>query len=140
MGAIDTLHPKVRELAIKLIENVKQQLDIDIIVISGLRTFKEQDKLYAQGRYALGKRVTNAKAGESWHNYGLAFDVVPVISGKAIWDTDRWSDIGAIGAQLGLVWGGNFKSFKDKPHFEYHPNLSLDMAKEKFTKSEALNP
>src|SRR5262245_49894508 len=64
------------------------QAGIAILVTQGLRTWKEQDALYAKGRTAppIGKKyiVTNAKGGSSWHNFGLAFDIVVLDSvGKA---------------------------------------------------------
>ena len=68
---------------------------------------------------------SNAKPGESWHNFGLAFDVVSLVNGKAVFDSPFWNRVGERGKQLGLVWGGDFKSFKDKSHFEFHPNLTL---------------
>lgn len=92
-----------------------------------LRTFDEQNKLYAQGRTMPGKVVTNAKAGQSYHNYGLAVDIVLIIDGKeASWSTtedfDRdgiadWMEIVKIFKQYGWEWGGDWH-FKDLPHFQ----------------------
>jgi peptidoglycan L-alanyl-D-glutamate endopeptidase CwlK len=101
------------------------------LVNSTLRTFEEQAELFAIGRTKPGDIVTNAKAGESWHNFGLALDVVPLVNGKAIWDSPFWNRIGELGKQVGLFWGGDFKSFKDKPHFEFHPNLTLAQANQR---------
>lgn len=93
-----------------------------------LRTFNEQAELYAQGRTKPGKVVTNAKPGQSLHNYGLAFDIVLIIDGKtASWDTIKdfdgdkeadWMEVVKICKSYGWKWGGDFKSFKDYPHFE----------------------
>ena len=121
---LEDLHPKVVDMARKLIELAKNE-GIEILVTSTLRTFDEQAELFAIGRTKPGKIVTNAKPGQSWHNFGLAFDVVPLVNGKAIWDSPFWKRIGELGKSVGLTWGGDFKSFKDKPHFEYHPNLTL---------------
>jgi peptidoglycan L-alanyl-D-glutamate endopeptidase CwlK len=98
-----------------------------------LRTIKEQNDLYALGRTKLfdanGKRlgiVTNAKGGQSYHNYGLAFDIVLLTKNGASWDiiTDfdgdgisDWKEIVNIFKKHGYVWGGDWK-FKDAPHFE----------------------
>lgn len=68
---------------------------------------------------------------ESWHNFGFAFDVVPLVNGKAIWDSPFWNRIGELGKRIGLVWGGDFQSFKDKPHFEFHPNGTLGEANQR---------
>lgn len=94
-----------------------------LLVVSGLRTAAQQNALYAQGRTAPGHVVTNAKAGQSMHNYGLAVDIVPYISGQAgdvNWrpDTPQFKAmVTALKAQ-GLVWGGDWTSIKDYDHFQ----------------------
>ena len=82
--------------------------------------------------------MTNAKAGDSWHNFGLAFDVVPLVNGKAIWDSPFWNKIGTLGKQIDLIWGGDFKTFKDKPHFEFHPNLTSAEANQRKANNQSL--
>lgn len=124
---LEDLHPIVAEKAHKLVELAKNE-GIDLLVTSTLRTFEEQKELYALGRTKPGKRVTNAKPGQSWHNFGLAFDVVPLLNGKAVWNSPFWSHIGDLGKSLELVWGGDFTGLRDHPHFEYHPNLTLEEA------------
>lgn len=93
-----------------------------LAVTQTLRTVAEQDVLYEQGRAKSGKVVTNAKGGESPHNYGLAFDTAFVDTGNHItWNECRpgdWEALGKLGEGLGLVWGGRFRSFPDRPHFE----------------------
>ncbi len=93
---------------------------ITIRVTSSYRTFAEQDALYAQGRTKPGSIVTNAKGGQSLHNYGLAVDVVPIVNGQPKWDVPEstWQKIGAAGKRQGLEWGGDWTSFKDRPHFQ----------------------
>jgi peptidoglycan LD-endopeptidase CwlK len=98
---------------------------IYLLVVSGLRTADEQNALYAIGRTVdLDKdKVTNARAGESMHNYGLAVDVAPYTSGQtgAInWDEKTaqfQSMVTALKAQ-GLAWGGDWDHFKDYDHFQ----------------------
>lgn len=114
---IDQLHPKLRDKAREFI-NKAEQAGIKLRVTSGLRTWDEQQKLYDQGRTAPGAIVTNAKPGQSYHNFGLAIDVVPIVNGKADFNTPYWNKIGEIGKSIGFVWGGDFNSIKDKPHFE----------------------
>lgn len=126
---IEDLHPKVQPLARKLIEVCAAE-GIKIQVTATLRDFEYQNSLYAQGRTKPGPIVTNAKGGQSLHNYGVAFDVVPVRDGKAVWGTTGadgalWRRIGVLGASLGLEWGGDWKSLKDLPHFQYTGGLSL---------------
>jgi hypothetical protein len=114
---ISQLHPVVQGLAINFINRVEIELGIKLRVTDGLRSFEKQNTLYAKGRTLPGQIVTNAKGGESYHNYGLAIDVVEIRNGKVNWNTN-WTSISLIGLQNGFKWGGNFKNLSDKPHFE----------------------
>jgi len=114
---IDTLHPLIKQRAIDFVADVNKTLGIDLHVVQALRTIDEQNALYAKGRTAPGAVVTNAKGGSSYHNYGLAFDVAPFVNGKLNYNID-WNPVAAIGKKHGFKWGGDFKSIKDKPHFE----------------------
>lgn len=127
---IQKLHPSVRDEVYKIIEecNVSLTGKAKIRITHGLRTFKEQDELYALGRTKPGKKVTNANAGKSIHNYGFAVDICLIIGDKiASWDTVKdwdndtvadWYECVKIFAKYGWNWGGNWKNFKDLPHFE----------------------
>ena len=98
-----------------------QAAGIDMLVTCGWRSNDEQTALYAQGRTAPGHIVTNAKAGQSAHNYGLAVDVVPLINGKCCWDDKdpTWQQIGAIGQSCGMVWyGAPGAVLPETPHFQ----------------------
>ncbi|WP_439648439.1 M15 family metallopeptidase [Aquimarina aggregata] len=68
----------------------EKELGIRLQVTSAFRSWKEQAQLYNQGRSSPGQIVTHAKAGESYHNYGLAFDVVEIRSGRPIWKNPNW--------------------------------------------------
>jgi len=141
---IQLLHPKLRN-------EVEQMYRTQIVpALTGraicrfaytLRTIAEQDALYAQGRTKLydanGNRlgvVTKAKGGQSIHNYGLALDIVLIKDGKtASWedniDFDKdgkadWMEVVNILKANGWEWGGDWKSFKDKPHFQKTMNNS----------------
>jgi peptidoglycan L-alanyl-D-glutamate endopeptidase CwlK len=84
-------------------------------ITQGRRTQAQQDALYAQGRTTKGKIVTNTR--NSVHLTGNAFDFS--FSGKDPYpDNFDWSILGRIGKQVGLKWGGDFKSFRDVLHFE----------------------
>jgi peptidoglycan L-alanyl-D-glutamate endopeptidase CwlK len=99
---------------------------IDILVTSTLRDRECQAKLYAQGRTQGGIICTNAKPGWSYHNWGLAFDVVPIVAGKAVWNSDDlWKKIGFIGGMVGLEWGGSWKQLPDRPHFQNTGGMTL---------------
>jgi len=125
------LHPIVATRGRSLIALALHE-GFGVLITQGLRTWKEQDVLYAKGRKTppLGKAfiVTNAKGGQSWHNFGLAFDLVVLDAlGKATWDLKHagWKRVGALGKSVGLEWGGDWKTFKDIPHFQYTCGLTL---------------
>ncbi len=103
---------------------------IDLLVTSTYRDAASQNALYAQGRSAPGRIVTNARAGQSYHNYRVAFDVVPLRNGKPVWGTSGadlalWQQVGKIGKACGLEWAGEWTRFKEFPHFQYTGGLSL---------------
>ena len=85
---VDLLHPKAKANFRKFIEDAESILNIKLRVTQGLRTFPEQQALYNQGRTSPGKKVTNAKPGQSYHNYGLAIDVVRMDGDKPDWGYD----------------------------------------------------
>ncbi len=118
---IETLHPKVRPAARALIKSAAAS-GIAIKIISGTRTYAEQDALYAQGG------VTKAKGGYSNHNFGLAFDIGIFSDGKYLSESPRYTTVGHLGKQLGLSWGGDWQSFQDEPHFELRPEWAKDMS------------
>ena len=127
---LEDLHPRVRVKAEALKAECAKE-GINIIFTSTLRDNECQQDLYNKGRTASSiakkeRKVTNAKPGQSYHNWGVAFDVVPIVGGKAIWnDTKVWDRIGAIGVSLGLEWAGNWKRFKEMPHFQFTNGLTL---------------
>ncbi len=132
---IALLHPKLRDEALAIYDEIVQALGNHSMCryTATLRTFAEQDKLYAQGRTTKGSKVTNARGGQSYHNYGLALDIVLVLDKdknglyeSAVWDVrgdfDRdgradWMEIVNIFKQYGWEWGGDWK-FYDAPHFQ----------------------
>jgi len=132
--AIEDLQPQVAEQARSLLDAAESE-GIDLIITSTLRDFEAQAALYAQGRTSPGKRVTNADAGDSAHNYGLAFDVVPMRNGKPVWgttadiDRDLWERIGELGESVGLEWAGRWRTFKEYAHFQNLGGLTIDELK-----------
>ncbi|MEK7588369.1 MAG: M15 family metallopeptidase [Patescibacteria group bacterium] len=122
---LNLLKPKVKLLAEELIKESKK-IGVQIILVQGFRSTEEQDALYAKGRTEKGKIVTNAKGGQSFHNYGVAFDVCPIVNGKVTWKyAELFKKVGSIGESIGLEWGGNWKKFKDLPHFQYTAGYTL---------------
>jgi peptidoglycan LD-endopeptidase CwlK len=127
---IEKLHPSVRKEVIQIVKECDIALTgkAKVRITQGLRTFEEQDALYAIGRTKPGKKVTNAKGGSSVHNYGFAVDICLIIDNKVAsfdtvkdWDNDKvadWYECVKIFAKHGWEWGGNWKNFKDLPHFD----------------------
>jgi peptidoglycan L-alanyl-D-glutamate endopeptidase CwlK len=116
---IASLQPEVRPYARALWFKARAH-GIDIKVISGTRSFREQDRLYAQGRTTAGPKVTSARAGESVHNYGHAFDI-GVFEGREYLGSGRkYDQVGVLGQEIGLHWGGTWRK-PDRPHFELWP-------------------
>ncbi len=116
---INDLLPIVKQKCEQFISECKVN-GIELIVTSVYRSVDEQNEIYAQGRTKPGNIVTNAKGGQSYHNHRVAFDVVPLVQGKAVWNNNAlWSKIGGIGQRVGLEWGGSWASFPDVPHFQY---------------------
>lgn len=128
--SLNDLLPVVKRKALEFQKKCKSQ-GIDIIFTCTYRTPLEQDMLFLRpydgidndrdGRVdETDEKVTNAKAGESLHNWRCAFDIVPVVNGKAIWSNQSlWNKIGSIGQSIGLEWGGSWQNFKDMPHLQY---------------------
>ena len=146
---IDQLHPSIRLDVSNLIEKINTKVltgRAKVRIAQGLRTFAEQDALYAQGRTKPGKKVTNAKGGQSIHNYGLAVDIVLILDGKtASWDEksdfDRdqqsdWIEVVTEFKRAGFSWGGDWRSFKDMPHFEKTKGLTLKQIQDKYKRKD----
>ena len=120
---IKTAHPKLRD------ELEKDYIECNNLLPKGIRlrfayvyrSVEEQNKLFAQR-----PKVTNARGGQSIHNYGMAFDIV-ILKDKdnngtfetASFDIDEhWIKVVKFFKSKGWTWGGDWKSFKDAPHFE----------------------
>lgn len=127
---IEGLYPPFRD-AIDALILAAQQEGLDVGMHQGFRSWEEQDRLYAQGRTTKGNKVTNAKGGQSWHQFGLAADVVFRVKGRWSWDPKHpWSRLDEIGRQLGLSRGPKW----DLPHFEWPRKMSLARARELYKK------
>lgn len=127
--AINDLQPPVCQRAQVFLKTCAQR-GIDLLVTSTYRDFDSQTALYNQGRTTPGAIVTNAKAGESFHNWRVALDVVPLRAGKPVWgtggaDAELWQQIGTIGEAVGLEWAGRWVKFREFPHFQYTGGLTL---------------
>jgi len=118
---IATLLPEVQPIARALVQKAAAN-GIQIKIVSGLRTYAEQDALYAKGRTAPGPKVTNARGGYSNHNFGIAFDVGVFSGSSYLQESPKYKAVGVLGMDMGLEWGGNWTSIVDQPHFQLRPN------------------
>lgn len=113
---LQKLHPKVRATFLAFIEDVEaHNSETTLRIMQGLRTFAEQDALAAKV-----PKVTNAKGGQSLHNYGLAIDLVEMDGVKneiCDWKFDM-ATLKTIADKHGIEWGGSWRTFKDYPHFQ----------------------
>jgi peptidoglycan LD-endopeptidase CwlK len=157
---ISRAHPRLQPLIPAFIEAVYAETGCDVLITCVDRSPQEQADLYALGRdqgtldalgiravaKPLARRVTNAKPGESRHNFmlgelpaSLAFDCVPLRNDKPVWgtggdgldedpaddltdDLELWQRLGAIGERLGLQWAGRWRgALREMAHFQIDP-------------------
>jgi peptidoglycan L-alanyl-D-glutamate endopeptidase CwlK len=97
-----------------------------VYVIGQYRTCREQNDLYQKGRSKPGKIVTNARCGESLHNYSLAIDVLPYKNGEPVWgDWKFWLKLVKVVGKYGLTSGGAWKNLRDYTHIEMDSKLAF---------------
>lgn len=125
--SLSDLNPKTKKLAEAFLASCNKA-GIDVLIYCTLRSNKEQDELYAIGRSAKGKIVTNARGGQSWHNYGAAFDFVPLLNGKPQWDDKAsYAKAGAIAESVGLEWAGRWTGeLKETAHCQFRDGKTIE--------------
>lgn len=148
LDRIEFLHPKIKDKVktayLEACANLKGKAILRLAYT--IRTFNEQDGLYALGRTVvnpqgksttkpMGNIVTWAKGGQSYHNYALAWDIVLLVDKNgdgtfesASWETDvdfdgdgqaDWREVVESFTRIGAEWGGNWnKPKQDMPHFQ----------------------
>lgn len=125
---LSKVKPILREKCEKIISLAKAENYI-LLVTNGFRSIEEQNKLYNQPHDKIDndgdgriderdEKVTNAKGGQSNHNFRDAVDFAFIVDGEISWDEKLYKNIGRWAKIVGLKWGGNWKSFKDLPHVE----------------------
>ena len=129
---IQTLLPAAQTKAREFMKAVAVA-GVTIKIICGTRTFAEQDELYRQGRDLPGPKVTNARGGQSNHNFGVAWDIGVFENGQYRDESPSYAKVGGIGKGLGLEWGGDWTSFPDEPHFQIVPEANLQSIATKFS-------
>ena len=121
---INELHPCLARGARELIRRMEAH-GYPVGISSTYRDNEAQDALYEQGRTKPGNIVTNARGGQSLHNYRLAFDVFLNIKGQEFSNNAFFNLAGKIWIEMGGQWGGSWVGFVDKPHMEFTGGLSL---------------
>ena len=143
-AGISTLEPNAQRTARQFLKTANA-LPLTYKIISGTRTFAEQDELFAQGRTKPGKIVTKAKGGESNHNFGIAWDVGifngrDYLTGETQEEEQAYINLGKhILAHLdGLEWGGDWHDFVDRPHYQLAIEKTVADIRQLFEKGSAL--
>lgn len=126
---------EARYFMLRLLDN-----GIDVKIISGTRSYEEQNKLFRKGRYKNpGKIVTMARGGRSNHNFGIAWDIgIFTASGGYSKSRKKYAEASKYGLSDKLEWGGNWKSFPDAPHYQLKTKFSsIQLVRTNFEKGQA---
>lgn len=111
LSRLEGVHPDL----VKVVKLAIGRSDLDFTVLEGVRSLARQRQLMASGA---------TKTMNSRHLTGHAVDLAPVIEGKVSWDWPLYyrlaKTVKAAAAELGvaLQWGGDWRTFKDGPHWE----------------------
>ena len=136
---LDMLLPEVAEAAKKALDNCAKA-GFKVLVTQTYRSPQEQEQAYAKGRQGkLGEKiVTNARAWQSYHQFRLAIDIVPMLRGQPIWNprsNEEWSIWNAVGAFFkneGFSWSKEWKEFKELAHFQWGKEVSLSELRKQY--------
>ena len=130
-NTIATVLPYAQYLArrwMNEIQAIASTVGVTVKLIDGTRTYAEQNALYNKK-----PKVTNARGGYSWHNFGLAVDFGLFKGSSYIGDSPHYATLGKVARNIpGLEWGGDWKSFKDEPHLQMKKFASLAEARKEF--------
>lgn len=147
--SVSELHPKFQPIVQQWLSLVETD-GINILITETRRTLEVQKAYWASGRKAYEevvalykaaglakpsaaqakKVITQVGPGFGWHPYGLAVDFVPMVNGVPDWKydpedpADYYDEIARHATSLGMIWGGSFRTFKDRPHVEWHPGYT----------------
>jgi peptidoglycan L-alanyl-D-glutamate endopeptidase CwlK len=139
---IRTLQPLAQTLARRTLKIIRDA-GINARIISASRSYAEQDRLFRQGRSgSKGPIVTNARGGQSNHNFGIAWDIgIFTGTGKYLSNSPLYADAGrkVMSAHIPrLEWGGNWITFKDTPHYQVATGISISEVKRRFESGKAI--
>lgn len=137
---IQTLHLKAQRAARTFLRAVLDA-GINARIISGTRTYAQQNQLYRKGRFGNPPpKVTNARGGRSNHNFGIAWDIGIFENGIYLGESplyDRAAEVGLAVVGFPLEWGGNWTDFLDKPHYQLATGLAIQFVRLRFETGDA---
>lgn len=111
LSRLQGVHPDL----VRVVKRAAATSDLDFTVLEGLRTVERQKELFAQ-------KAT--KTMNSRHITGHAVDLAPMIGGKISWDWPLYNRLSkivkaaAVAEKVSITWGGDWRTFKDGPHWE----------------------
>ncbi|MFY2599466.1 M15 family metallopeptidase [Achromobacter xylosoxidans] len=124
LDRLSGVHPDL----VAVVKLAIQRTTVDFTVIEGLRTAERQRELVAQG----ASQTQNSYHLKQADGYGHAVDLAPLVGGAIPWDD--WAQFRALAdtvkacaSELGVPveWGGDWKTFKDGPHFQIPRNWKV---------------
>lgn len=135
---IGSLHVKAQKAARIFLQKLLLA-NVEARIISGTRTYAEQDTLYRNGRFGNPPPiVTKAKGGQSNHNFGIAWDIGIFKGEMYLQESPLYDKAAEIGLVAGLEWGGNWENFTDRPHYQLATSLILADMRNKFEEGQAI--
>jgi peptidoglycan L-alanyl-D-glutamate endopeptidase CwlK len=142
---IQTLIPSAQREARRFLAKAQKGFPgLSIRILSGTRTYVEQDLLFSKGRNSNpGPIVTHARGGESNHNFGIAWDVGifdggRYLTGATAAEEKAYRDLAPVAMSSALEWGGEWKSFTDLPHYQMKTGLTLAQVQQRFEAGSAI--
>jgi peptidoglycan L-alanyl-D-glutamate endopeptidase CwlK len=142
---IQTLIPSAQREARRFLAKARAGFpNLAIRILSGTRTYVEQDQLFSKGRNGNpGPIVTHARGGESNHNFGIAWDVGifdggRYLTGGTASEEKAYRDLAPVAMSPALEWGGDWTSFTDLPHYQMKTGLTLAQVQQRFEAGSAI--
>lgn len=129
----DKINPRYKQRLLMVFKIMKQRYGYDLVLLEGYRSAARQNMLSGQ------PQTTRARAYQSYHQFGLAADIAFLREGKVViserdpWAMRGYQLYGPVAEEVGLTWGGRWKSIQDYGHTEYRmPGLvkTAEMARQ----------
>jgi peptidoglycan L-alanyl-D-glutamate endopeptidase CwlK len=135
--SIRSLQPRAQEAARRFLTRLLDA-GISARLLSGTRTYAEQEALYRKGRFGNPPpRVTKARGGQSNHNFGLAWDIGIFRDGAYVTALTPYREAAEFGVSPELEWGGHWKTFVDLPHYQLKTGNAVAVVRARFERGAA---